>query len=169
MMAIISMASCVGMKTGSSQGSSPSVVKMFNKGKDSLLCHAGPVQYEALNCKDEFEVDYTYLKVKGQSNPVTCNFSLISDDATFRPASVIVKVDRSETKVDNLEKFFAEGFGKRHYKYRYSFQIPDSVFFNMMKSEDVVITVNDRSFAGKRDHEKKSQVIFRSMLFDLYN
>jgi hypothetical protein len=162
--------SCVGLKTGKGGGvSSPSLVKMFNKGKDSLLCHAGPVEYSPVNCKDELEMDYTYLKVRGYSNPVTCNFSLISEDATIRPEKVMIDLNGQKTNVNQLEKFFAEGIDKKSYRYRYSFQVSDSVFYKWMQQEHPIITVNDRTFEGKKDFRKKSDVIFRSILFDLYN
>jgi hypothetical protein len=160
---------CVGMKTSSGGGSSPSLVKMYSKGKDSLLCHAGPVEYHGVNNSDELELDYTYLKVKGHSNDVVCNFSLISSDATIRPDRVTIEVNGEKTSVNDLEKFFAEGYGKKHYKYRYSFSISDTLYYNLMKSEKPLITVNDRVFTGGRDHRKKSNTIFRAILFDLYN
>jgi hypothetical protein len=163
------MHACVGMKTSSGGGSSPSLVKMYNKGKDSLLCHAGPVEYQGVNSKDELELDYTYLKVKGHSNDVVCNFSLITSDATLRPDKVTVEVNGEKTTVSDLEKFFAEGYGKKQYKYRYSFKISDTLYYHLMKSERPLITVNDRVFSGGRDHRKKSNTIFRAILFDLYN
>lgn len=166
----VALLSCVGVKAGKGGGGSrPSLVKMFNKGKDSLLCHAGPVEYSPINCKDDLEMDYTYLKVRGHSNPVVCNFSLVTDDASIRPEEVTIDLNGQKTYVNSLEKFFAEGIDKKLYKYRYSFQVSDTVFYKWMQQEHPIITINDRSFEGKKDFRKKSEIIYRSMLFDLYN
>jgi|688.fasta_scaffold01211_39 hypothetical protein len=163
------LSSCVGLKTGSNGNTAPGLIKVFSKGKDSLLCHAGPVMYTPVNCNDDLEIDYTYLKVKDHSNAVVCNFSLVSKDATFRPESVTIQVNEKRTTVNQLEKFFAEGYGKKEYKFRYSFQVSDSLFYDMMNTESLLISVNDRAFKGGKDHRKKSNLIFRAVLFDLYN
>lgn len=160
-------ASCAGVKNSAGPGK-PGMVKIFTKGKDTLLCHAGPVKYDALAPKEYFEVDHTYLKVKGHSNPVVCNFSLITPDDQFRPTAVSVQLGDQVYNYNQLEKFFAEGYGKKDYKYRYSFSVSDSVFYKWMKCEEPIIKVNDKTFKGGKSFRKGANTIYRMVLFDLY-
>jgi hypothetical protein len=161
------IASCAGVKNSAGPGK-PGMVKIFTKGKDTLLCHAGPVKYNASASHEYFEMDHTYLKVKGHSNPVVCNFSLITRDDQFRPTAVSVQLDGQVYNYDHLEKFFAEGYGKNDYKYRYSFSVPDSVFYNWMQCEEPLITINGKSFKGGKSFRKGANTIYRMILFDLY-
>ncbi len=144
------------------------LVQIFTKGKDSLLCFAGPIEYDAVNNKDEFEIDHTYLKVKNHSNPVVCNFSVRSKDSQFRPTSIVLNLDGQNFTTTELTKLFAEGQGKKDYVYRYSFEVSDSLFYRWMSSKSAAINVNDRSFNGGKKFKKASDIIYRSFLFDLY-
>ncbi|MBX7051924.1 MAG: hypothetical protein K1X54_07800 [Flavobacteriales bacterium] len=162
------VASCGVKAPAASGGRGDGFVKIFTKGKDSLLCFGGPIKYEATGNRDEFSIDHTYLKVKDKSNPVTCNFSVITEDNTFRPEKITLELSGVLTDCGKPEKIYAEGYGKKSYIYRYSFSVSDSLFYQWMQNEKPVITVNDRKFTGGKKFRKGSEAIFRSFLFDLY-
>ena len=157
-----------GIKRASS-GSAAGPTKIFSKGADTLLCFAGPLEYESLNNRDQLSIDHTYLKVKGKSNPVTCAFSLISTDTRFIPESIVVSTETGSDTITSFDKYFAEGYDKKRYHYRYAFMVSDSLFYRWMQSSQPVITLNDRRFSGGKKFRKTSEVVFRKILFDLYN
>ncbi len=161
------LASC-GVKTKSAGGGSTGLVQIFTKGKDSLLCFAGPTKYNSVENSDKFEIDHTYLKVKDHSNPVVCNFSLISRDASIRPSSVTILLGTQTLQTDSLTKLYAEGYGKKDYIYRYSFQVSDSLFYQWMQTPKPIVKVDNRTFEGGKDFRKDSNEIFRKILFDIY-
>ncbi len=166
-MLVFILASC-GVKTKSAGAGGSGLVQIFTKGKDSLLCFAGPTEYNGIGISDEFEIDHTYLKVKDHSNPVTCNFSLISHDATLRPSKVSIQLGTETFTTDSLTKLYAEGRDKKDYIYRYSFQVSDSFFYKWMQTPRPILKVNDRAFEGGKEFRKDSDVIFRRILFDIY-
>jgi|JI102314A1RNA_FD_contig_71_859537_length_1276_multi_2_in_0_out_0_2 hypothetical protein len=165
---VVFIATSCGVKTSATGSASTGLVQVFTKGKDSLLCFAGPIEYVAKNNKDKFEIDHTYLKVKDQSNPVVCNFSILSRDAQFRPNEISLELDGKKHAISNLNKLFAEGRGKKDFIYRYSFQVSDSLFYTWMKCESPVLQVNERIFTGEKKYRKGAEQVFRSFLFDLY-
>lgn len=160
------LTSCTGVKTSSGPGS-PGLVKIFSKGQDSLLCHAGPVKFKADGHSDDLSMDYTYLKVRNTSNPVTCNFSIITRDESFRPQHVVIEVNGLQHTFSSLQKFFAEGYGKKDYIHRYSFQISDSLFYDWMKAENSAVFINDKKFISGKKFRKDASEIYRKILFDL--
>ncbi len=162
------LVACGVKRNSSGSGGGGDLVQIFTKGKDSLLCFAGPVEYSAVNNKDAFEIDHTYLKVKDHSNPVVCNFSVRSKDSQFRPTTIVLNLDGQNFTTTELTKLFAEGQGKKDYVYRYSFEVSDSLFYQWMKSKVAVVSVNDRKFNGGKKFRKTSEIIYRSFLFDLY-
>ena len=166
--AMLMLASCGVKAPAASGGGGDGFVKIFTKGKDSLLCFGGPIKYKAINGDDEFSIDHTYLKVKDHSNPVICNFSIITKDNAFRPEKVTLDLNGQITDCGRPEKIYAEGYGKKSYIYRYSFTVGDSLFYQWMQNEKPAITVNDRKFTGGKKFRKGAEAIFRSFLFDLY-
>jgi hypothetical protein len=163
---VTSFMACVKVKGGS--GARAGLVQIYTKGKDTLVCFAGPVSYESVGNKDKFSIDHTYLKVKDKSNPVKCNFSIISEDPTLRPESISIDIDGNIIQGVGLYKIYAEGYGKKDYIYRYSFDVQDSLYYKWMQCQHPVIHVNDRVFEGGKRYQKDSKAIFRMILFDLY-
>lgn len=157
---------CQGVKTAS-RGSG-GLVQIFIKGKDSLLCHAGPIEYVSEQRGESLEIDHTYLKVRNQRNRVVCNFSLFTVDANFNPKSLTVQLGVKTIEVNSLEKFFAEGFGKKKYHYRYSFSIADTDFRDWMLEETPVLLIDGRKFKGEKSYRKASQQVYRQILFDAF-
>jgi hypothetical protein len=164
---LVLLASCGVNAPGATKGSGDGMVQIFSKGKDSLLCYGGPLQYSPKGNDDAFSIDHTYLKVKGHSNLVVCNFSLISKDASFRPEKVTLALGEKHYELGTPEKMYAEGYGKKKYVYRYTFSVSDSLFYKWMQYEEPIITVNDKSFEGGKKYRKGSESIFRAFLFDL--
>lgn len=166
--ALLMLASCGVKAPAASGGGGDGFIKIFTKGKDSLLCFGGPISYQSENNQDAFSIDHTYLKVKGKSNLVTCNFSIITKDNAFRPEKLTLELGDQKTECGKPEKIYAEGYGKKKYIYRYSFTVSDSLFYQWMQNEKPVITVNDRKFTGGKKFRKGADAIFRAFLFDLY-
>ncbi len=163
---VLFLSSCTGIKTSSGPGS-PGLVKIFSKGQDSLLCHAGPVKFKADGHADKLSMDYTYLKVKNTSNPVTCNFSIITRNESFRPQHITLEIDGVQHTFSSLQKFFAEGYGKKDYIHRYSWQISDTLLYDWMIAESSAIFINDRKFISGKKFRKDASEIYRKILFDL--
>ena len=157
---------CKGVKPASGGGGG--LVRMFIKGKDSLLCHAGPIPYYSMQGGERFEIDHTYLKVKNQRNNVVCNFSVYTTDAAFKPESVNIQLKEKRIVGESLTKFFAEGFGKKKYHYRYSFTVPDVDFKLWMLDESPVIEMGGKKFEGKRAFRKDAEQVYRIILFDAF-
>jgi len=157
---------CKGIKPASGGGGG--LVQMFIKGKDSLLCHAGPIPYHSLQRGERFEIDHTYLKVRNQRNNVVCNFSVFTSDPSFKPENVSIQLKEKRIEGVSLSKFFAEGFGKKKYHYRYSFTIPDVDFKLWMLDESPVIEMGGKKFEGKRAFRKDAEQVYRIILFDAF-
>lgn len=163
---LCSLPACNGLKPASGGGGG--LVQVFIKGKDSLLCHAGPIPYQALARGDIFEIDHTYMKVNNHRNKVVCNFSVYTPDADFRPSSVTVVLKNRTIEADSLTKFFAEGFGKRNYHYRYSFAVSDVDFNDWMLEKQPTIQVGGKQFRGGRRYRKDAEQVYRRILFDAF-
>ena len=157
---------CQGVKTAS--GGSGGMVQVFIKGKDSLLCHAGPIEYTSQQRGERFEMDHTYLKVRDQRNQVVCNFSLFSSDSNFNPQSLSIQLGVKTIEVNSMDKFFAEGFGKKKYHYRYSFSIADTDFRDWMLQESPVLVVDGKKFTGGKSYRKSAEQVYRQVLFDAF-
>jgi hypothetical protein len=67
----------------------------------------------------------------------------------------------------SLQKFFAEGYGKKDFIFRYSWQISDTLFYEWMKTESSAIFVNQRKFISGKKFRKDASEIYRKILFDL--
>ena len=163
---LCSLPACKGLKPASAGGGG--LVQVFVKGKDSLLCHAGPIPYRALTRGDKFEIDHTYVKVKNQRNKVICNFSVYTPDADFRPSSVTIVAKNRTIVADSLTKFFAEGYGQRNYHYRYSFSVSDLDFKDWMLEKEPTIQVGGKQFIGGRKYRKDAEQVYRRILFDAF-
>ena len=157
---------CQGVKTAS--GGSGGMVQVFIKGKDSLLCHAGPIEYTSQQRGDRFEMDHTYLKVRNQRNQVVCNFSLFSSDPNFNPQSLTIQLGVKTIEVNSMDKFFAEGFGKKKYHYRYSFSVADTDFRDWMLHETPVLVIGGKKFSGGKSYRKSAEQVYRQVLFDAF-
>ena len=157
---------CQGVKTAS--GGSGGMVQVFIKGKDSLLCHAGPIEFTSLQRGDRFEMDHTYLKVRNQRNQVVCNFSLFSSDPNFNPQSLTIQLGVKTIEVNSMDKFFAEGFGKKKYHYRYSFSVADTDFRDWMLHETPVLVIGGKKFSGGKSYRKSAEQVYRQVLFDAF-
>ena len=160
------LSACKGVKPASAGGGG--LVQVFIKGKDSLLCHAGPIPYKALTRGDKFEIDHTYLKVKNERNNVICNFSVYTPNADFRPSSVSIVLKNRTIEINSLTKFFAEGFGKHKYHYRYSFEVSDVDFKDWMRDIEPTIEAGDKQFRGGRRYRKDAEQVYRRILFDAF-
>ncbi len=163
---LCSLSACKGVKPASGGGGG--LVQVFIKGKDSLLCHAGPISYKALARGDRFEIDHTYLKVKDHRNKVICNFSVYTTDADFRPSTVTIVTKNRTIEADSLTKFFAEGFGKHSYHYRYSFAVSDLDFKDWILEKEPTIQVGGKQFTGGRKYRKDAEQVYRRILFDAF-
>jgi hypothetical protein len=106
--------------------------------------------------------------VKNQRNKVVCNFSVYTRDADFRPSSVTVVLKNRTIEADSLTKFFAEGFGKRNYHYRYSFAVSDVDFNDWMQEKQPTIQVGGKQFRGGRRYRKDAEQVYRRILFDAF-
>lgn len=160
------LTSCKGVKPSSAGGGG--LIQIFVKGRDSLLCHAGPIQYNSEQGGERFEIDHTYLKVKGHRNNVVCNFSLFTKDPTFKPTEVTVRLKDKQIHVASLTMFFAEGHGKKKYHYRYSFSVSDVEFRDWMLDASPVIDVGGKHFTGKKGFRTASEATYRRILFDAF-
>jgi len=160
------MYSCGGIKR-SSEGDKAGLIKIYIKGKDSLLCFAGPVEFHALT-EGDLTMDYTYLKVRGHRNNVVCNFSVISKDANFRPDNIQVITDNGAQFSANLTLFFAEGYGRKKFHYRYSFETSDLNFQSWMLSQNPKLFIGNKNFTGARKFRKGANAIYRNILFDAF-
>ena len=157
---------CQGVKPASAGRGG--LVQVFIKGKDSLLCHAGPIAYNSQQKGDRFEIDHTYLKVKNQRNLVVCNFSVFTRDPAFKPESLSIQLTSKKIEVSSLTKFFAEGFGKKKYHYRYSFTLSDLDFRDWMLDTEPKISVNGKQFSGGSPYRKAADQVYRQILFDAF-
>jgi hypothetical protein len=157
---------CKGVKPAS--GGSGGLVQVFIKGKDSLLCHAGPISYTSLQRGERFEIDHTYLKVKNQRNQVVCNFSLFTTDPAFKPERLSIQLSSRTIEVNSLTKFFAEGFGKKKYHYRYSFTVTDLDFRDWMRDSEPSLSIDGKQFNGGRSYRKDAEQVYRQILFDAF-
>jgi hypothetical protein len=152
----------------SSNGGNASFVKIFVKGPDSLLCFAGPHKYRLVQGHDEITMDYTYLKVRGARNRVVCNFSLVSKKSSFLGDTVYVNTDDGTTIIAKLNLFFAEGYGRKKYLYRYSFETTDLSFRSWMLSKKPIIQISGKTFSAGRKWGKHADLIYRNILFDAF-
>ncbi len=157
---------CKGVRPASGGGGG--LVQVFVKGKDSLLCHAGPIRYHSLQRGERFEIDHTYLKVKNQRNNVVCNFSVYTPDPSFRPEQLSILLKEKRIEVSSITKFYAEGFGKKKYHHRYSFTVSDIDFKLWMLDESPIIEVGGKRFEGKRPFRKDAHQVYRMILFDAF-
>lgn len=157
---------CKSVKPASGGGGG--LVQQFIKGKDSLLCHAGPIPYHSHQSGERFEIDYTYSKVKNQRNNVVCNFSVFTPDPAFKPEHLSIQLHDKKIEVTSLSKFFAEGFGKSKYHYRYSFTISDMDFKSWMLDAAPLVEVGAKKFEGKRAFRKDAEQVYRIILFDAF-
>lgn len=160
------MQSCVGIKR-SSEGDKAGLIKIYIKGKDSLLCFAGPVKFHAVT-EGELTMDYTYLKVRGHRNNVVCNFSVITEDASFRPDNIRVVANNEVQFSADLTLFFAEGYGTKKFHYRYSFETSDLNFKSLMLSQKPQLFIGNKNYTGERKFRKGANVIYRNILFDAF-
>lgn len=152
----------------SSNGSKASFVKIFVKGHDSLLCFAGPHRYRSLQGHDDITMDYTYLKVRGARNHVVCNFSLVSNEPSSIGDTVFINTDDGTTIIAKLNLFFAEGYGRKKYLYRYSFETTDLSFRSWMLSKTPMIKLSGKTFSAGRKYGKHADLIYRNILFDAF-
>jgi hypothetical protein len=158
--------SCSGFKPASNSGAT-GLVKLYVKGKDSLLCFAGPLKYNASG-EGKLTMDYTYLKVRGNRNPVVCNFSFITKDEHFSSDTIVIQTDNGDTYSSGLTLFFAEGYGRNKFLYRYSFELPDLDFKNWMTSKEPKIFLGHRVFSGGKRYKQGARAIYRNILFDAF-
>ena len=163
---VTSLLACKGVKPASGGGGG--LVQVFVKGKDSLLCHAGPISYNSTQRGERFEIDHTYLKVKNQRNSVVCNFSVFTTDATFKPERLSIELSSKTIEVGTLTKFFAEGFGKKKYHYRYSFTVSDVEFRDWMLDAEPVLSMGGKKFTGGKSFRNDAGQVYRQILFDAF-
>jgi hypothetical protein len=163
---VTSLLACKGVKPASGGGGG--LVQVFVKGRDSLLCHAGPISYKRDQRGERFEIDHTYLKVKSHRNQVVCNFSVFTADATFNPEGLSIELSSRTIEVSTLTKFFAEGFGKKKYHYRYSFTVSDVEFRDWMLDAEPVLSMGGKKFTGGKSFRKDAGQVYRQILFDAF-
>jgi hypothetical protein len=158
---------CKGVRPAAGGGGG-GLVQVFVKGKDSLLCHAGPIPYHSAQSGERFEIDHTYMKVKNQRNQVVCNFSVFTTDPSFWPEHLSIQLKEKRIEVSSITKFYAEGYGKKKYHHRYSFTVSDVDFNLWMLDESPIIEVGGKTFEGKRSFRKDAKRVYRMILFDAF-
>lgn len=163
---VTSLLACKGVKPASAGRGG--LVQVFIKGKDSLLCHAGPISYRSQQRGERFEIDHTYLKVKNQRNQVVCNFSVFAADQAFKPERLSIQLASRTIEVNTLTKFFAEGFGKKKYHYRYSFNVSDVDFRDWMLDAEPTVVVAGKKFRGGKSYRSNAGQVYRQILFDAF-
>ncbi len=156
--------SCMPSRSGGA--GRPGFLKIFVKGKDSLMYFAGPMYYTSKS-GERMEIDFTYLSVKNTTGLVVCNFTLTNQVGRFAPEKLSIQAADTSITVHQFEHFFSEP-RKKSYAHRYSFSIPDRAFYKWMKAQDPIIKINDIVLRKGKKHSKHATLIRRQVLFDKY-
>jgi hypothetical protein len=152
-------------RNSTSSGQKPGLIKVFSKGRDSLLYFMGPIAYTSAN-GEKMEIDYTWLKTGSSPQHVVCNFTVLCYDPHWSPSQLKITLGgTSDTTIEQLEKFYSEARGKG-YAYRYSFQVDESFWLKWMRAETSSVAVVKYEFVPGKAWRRQSAAIQRSVIYD---
>lgn len=160
---------CMPRSTSSGGSGQVSLVKVYNKAEGGTLYFAGPMAYKSTNSKDEISVDFSLTKpIDASEGIVICNFTYITrSNPDFEPVQVeLAAANAAGAVVANFEKFYSE-LRRKRYRYRYSFQVSESIWVRWMERDNHQIVLNGQPFIGGKKHKKHIEEVRAGVLFPL--